>query len=380
VAMAPVNTIVIDKIVHAEVVGSLQRPAELVKARAELRAGTLAPEAYQKIEDAAVDAALTLQEDVGLEVLTDGEMRRDFFFDFFVSAMSGLNEAQAPPLPFHDHEHVVQEVVLPFAVTEKVRAQGECPAVAEFRYASQRTDKLLKVTLPSPMLALSFYADASRDAYPDPFDLAADATDAVEHWMRQLAEAGCRYIQIDSPEMAGAYVDQRERERWEGLGIPADEFLSVGTELLKRLGALSLPGVRKAIHVCKGNGTQSWLAEGGYGEFTKHVFRRLDGFEVFHMEYDDERSGDFEPLTHLPDDKVAVLGLVSTKWSHLEEPDELAVRIEQAARFHPKEHLAIAPQCGFASAAETADDRRVLSTTQRDKLRLVTSVAKRVWG
>jgi 5-methyltetrahydropteroyltriglutamate--homocysteine methyltransferase len=378
--MPTTDKALMDKIMHAEVVGSLQRPPALVAARSRMRAGTLPHDQYQIVEDGAVDAAVALQEEAGLEVLTDGEMRRDFFFDFFVSAMSGLTPAPATALAFHNHEDVVQEMVFPFSVTEKVKARGECPGVAEFRYAAQRTDKLVKVTLPSPLLALSFYGETSRDVYPDPFEFAADTTEVVETWMRQLADAGCRYIQIDAPEMCGVYVDQRERDRWEASGVPADKFISIGTELLAKLGKVNLPGVRKAMHVCKGNGTQSWLAEGGYGDFTKHVFRRLDGFEVFHMEYDDDRSGDFEPLTHLPDDKIAVLGLVSTKWAKLEDPDELVARIEEAARFHPKEHLAIAPQCGFASEAATAEDRRVLPTTQRDKLRLIASVADRVWG
>jgi 5-methyltetrahydropteroyltriglutamate--homocysteine methyltransferase len=282
-------------------------------------------------------------------------------------------------MTFHSRDGVDDDFVFPFSVTEPVKAL-ECPGVAEFSYASQRTDRLLKVTLPSPMLALSFYGETSREAYPDPFEFAADAAEAIEQWMRQLAQAGCRYIQIDAPEMATLYVDQSVRDQYEANGIPTDGFLSVGTELLTKLGSLDLPGVRKGIHVCRGNGTQGWLAQGGYGEFTKEVFRRLDGFDVFHMEYDDERSGDFAPLTHLPDDKVAVLGMVSTKWSVLEDPDELVTRVEDAARFHPKERLAIAPQCGFASAAATAEDRRVLPTTQRDKLRLVASVAERVWG
>jgi 5-methyltetrahydropteroyltriglutamate--homocysteine methyltransferase len=368
-----------EKILHAEVVGSLQRPEELMSARAQVRAGTLTPEAYKKIEDAAVDTALALQDEVGLEVVTDGEMRRDAFVDFFISGMSGLSPVPGLRMSFHDDEKIVEEAVFPFAATEKVVASS-CPGVAEFQYAAHRTDKLVKVTLPSPMLALNFWGEASRDVYPDPYELAVDAAVAVEHWMQQLADAGCQYIQIDAPEVASVYIDQSMRDQYEANGIPTDRFVSVGTELLARLGRKELPGVRKAVHVCKGSGIQSWMAAGGYGEFTKHVFRQLEGFDTFHMEYDDDRSGDFEPLSHLPDDKTAVLGLVSTRWSHLEDPDELVARIDDAARFHPKEHLAIAPQCGFASVATTAEERMVLPTTQRDKLKIVTSVAKRVWG
>ncbi|MCT7660721.1 cobalamin-independent methionine synthase II family protein [Mycobacterium deserti] len=368
-----------DTILHAEVVGSLQRPADLIAARAQLRDGTLSAEAFQKIEDGAVDNALKMQENAGLEVLTDGEMRRDNFMDFFFTGMNGLSEVPSTAMTFHGKDGSDQAFVFPFTVTEKVTAR-ECPGVAEFRYAADRTDKLIKVTLPSPMLAVGLYAEASRDVYRDPYDFTADVADVLEQWMIQLADAGCRYIQIDAPEMATVYVDERARAQFDANGIPTDRFLSVGTELLSKLGSLNLPGVRKGIHVCRGNATGGWLAEGGYGEFTKQVFQRLDGFTVFHMEYDDERSGDFAPLTHLPDDKIAALGLISTKRADLEDADELVARIEDAARFYPKEQLALAPQCGFASEAATAEDRHVLPTTERDKLQLVTSVAERVWG
>jgi 5-methyltetrahydropteroyltriglutamate--homocysteine methyltransferase len=142
---------------------------------------------------------------------------------------------------------------------------------------------------------------------------------------------------------------------------------------------VKVTGVTLAMHVCKGNGTQSWIASGGYDEFSKHVFTRASGFDIFHLEYDDERSGSFEPLANLPDDKVAVLGLVSTKWTALESADDLKRRVDEAAQFHPKEQLALATQCGFASANETAQDRLITEETQRDKLRLVADVARDIW-
>jgi 5-methyltetrahydropteroyltriglutamate--homocysteine methyltransferase len=373
--VSPIGTVL-----HADVVGSMLRPADLVRARAEMRAGTLEPEAYRRIEDSAVDSAIALQEQVGLKVVSDGEMRRDIFFGFFVSGINGLSMVPAGSIRFrNEHTDNAMEIVFPASVTEKIEVR-ECPAVAEFRYAAQRTDKIVKVTLPSPMLMLTFYGEASRNAYPDPFELAADAATAVERWMRELAEAGCRYIQIDAPELCTAYADERYRAWLEGLGIPADGYLSVGTELLASISRVNLPGVMKALHLCKGNGTQSWIGAGGYDEFARHVWERVDGFEVFLMEYDDDRSGGFEPLASLPDDKVAALGLVSTKWTRLEDPAALAARIDQAARFHPKEHLAITTQCGFASAAETDEQRMLTPETQRDKLRLVTSVADSVWA
>ena len=134
------------------------------------------------------------------------------------------------------------------------------------------------------------------------------------------------------------------------------------------------------MHLCRGNGTEAWIAEGGYEAFSEHVFTRATGYDVFHLEYDDERSGGFEPLANLPDDKVAVLGLVSTKWTRMEDPAVLISRIEDAARHHPVERLALAPQCGFASASETSQQRRITPETQEAKLRLVSGVAREVWG
>jgi 5-methyltetrahydropteroyltriglutamate--homocysteine methyltransferase len=139
-------------------------------------------------------------------------------------------------------------------------------------------------------------------------------------------------------------------------------------------------GAVLGVHVCKGNGTQSYIARGGYEDICREVFRRAEGFDVFLLEYDDERSGSFEPLRHLPDDKVAVLGMVSTKWVQLEDPDVLRGRIDEAARFHPRERLALATQCGFASASETAEQRKITDSVQEAKLALVADVARSVWG
>ena len=365
---------------HADVVGSLLRPPALVEARAAMRAGRLTPDDYRVLEDRAVDEALRLQEDVGLEVVTDGEIRRDIFFDFFTKGLTGLSHLPSHRVTFRDRQsEVAMEVQLPFSVTERVTAR-ECPGLAEFRYASARTAREVKVTLPSPTLILGFWNERSKEAYPDPFELAADAAQAVSAWMSQLAAAGCTYIQIDAPELNEAYCDERVRAWYEQRGIRARDLIHVGTELVGSLADVDLPGVTTALHVCRGNGTQSWIAEGGYDEFSRMVFARARGFDVFHLEYDDERSGGFEPLANLPDDRVAVLGLVSTKWVELEDRAALRARIAQAARFHPREQLAVATQCGFASAAETAEQRRITEAAQRAKLELVVATAREEWA
>jgi 5-methyltetrahydropteroyltriglutamate--homocysteine methyltransferase len=364
---------------RAEVVGSLLRPKNLVDARRAMRAGKLLPDQYQAIEDRAVDEALRLQERAGIDVVTDGEMRRDVFFDFLIRGLSGLEMSPGQTVRFHSHEKDnAMEVQIPYSVTGRITAR-ECPGVKEYEYAAQRTKRPLKVTLPSPGMMTGLWTDKSKAAYPDAYRLMEDAAGAVEAWMRQLAAAGCTYIQIDAPELNEAYVDKAVRDELESRGISADRFVQVGTNLVTALGDVVLPGVRKALHICKGNGTQSWIARGGYEDTAKGLLQRARGFDVFLMEFDDERSGNFEPLRHVADDKMIVLGLVSSKWTTMESPSDLKRRISQAAKFHALDRLALSAQCGFASAAETADDRLITEATQFEKLKLISKVARSVW-
>jgi methionine synthase II (cobalamin-independent) len=369
-------------IYRADVVGSMLRPRELVEARRALREGRLGEDEYRAVEDAAVDAALRIQEQAGVDVVTDGEMRRDIFFDFFVSGTEGMTPGESWTVHFRDAGgNDAMEVPIPFVVTDSLRPRSS-PGLAEFLYAREHTDLPVKVTLPSPTLVTAFWhREASADVYADPFDLIADATEIVKAWIAELADAGCPYIQIDAPELNEVYADERIRAEYTERGISPERFMAEGAEYLQAVTQVELPpGTMLGVHVCKGNGTQSFIAEGGYEDIARDVFRRASGFDVFHLEFDDERSGSFEPLRHLPDDKVAALGLVSTKWTALEEPGMLRRRIEEASAFHPLERLAIGTQCGFASAAEMAEQRKITEQTQADKLRLVAETARAVWS
>lgn len=369
-------------IYRAEVIGSMLRPPWLVQARSDLRAGRMELQEYKAVEDRAVDEALRLQEDAGVDVVTDGEMRRDIFFDLFVNGMDGFSHERAWTVQFHQEDtDVAFEVDIPFTVTERVKPKSS-PALVEFLACKDRTRLPLKVTMPSPTLIVAFWsAEKSKGAYPDPFSLFADAADALRTWIGELFDAGCRYVQIDAPEFNEVYADPRIRAEYEQRGIDVERFKSEGAELLARVADVDrAEDTVLGLHVCKGNGTQSFIAKGGYEDICREVFKRAEGFDAFLMEYDDARSGSFEPLRHLPDDKVAVLGLVSTKWRQLEDPAELRARIDEAARFHPKERLALATQCGFASAAETAEERKITDQVQAEKLRLVAEVAHSVWA
>jgi 5-methyltetrahydropteroyltriglutamate--homocysteine methyltransferase len=322
------------KIHRAEVVGSLVRPPELIEARQALRAGQFPPDEYRAVEDRAVDDALKLQEEIGLDVVTDGEMRRDIFFDLFVRGLTGLEMKPSGTVRFHGHDEAdAMEIEIPFSVTEKITPLP-CPALDEFAYAKSRTSKPLKVTVPSSVLILAFWGDASRDAYPDPLELVADVGAIIKGWVRELADAGCEYIQLDAPELIELYCDESVRADFRSRGIDDPvAVLELGTQLAIELGELDLPNTTLGMHLCRGNGTQAWIAEGGYDGFAEDVFTRASGYDVFHLEYDDrERQGGFEPLAQLPDDKVAVLGLVSTKWTKLEDPEELKAQIREAAQ------------------------------------------------
>lgn len=370
------------RIYRADVVGSMLRPAWLLDARQQFRAGTMAPEAYEEIEDRAVSEAISIQERAGVDVVTDGEMRRDIFFDLFPNGMSGFSRAVGYTVRFRGKRpQDAMEVQVPFAVTDRIRPRSS-PALKEFLAARDRTERPLKVTLPSPMLIGGFWSpEQSGAVYPDPFALFAESAEVVRGWVRELFDAGCHYVQVDAPEFNEVYADARVRAEYESRGIDPARFKAEGAELLNYVAGVSRPpGTRLGLHLCKGNGTQSWIAEGGYEDICREVFKRADDFDVFHLEFDDERSGSFEPLRHLPDDKVAVLGLVSTKWQALEEPDLLSNRIQQAAAFHPRQRLALATQCGFASASETAEQRKITPEVQAAKLRLVAEVAHSVWN
>ena len=368
---------------HTEVVGSLLRPVELVAARQRLRAGELAPDDYRAIEDRAVDGALSLQEQVGLDVVTDGEMRRDIFIDFLVKGFSDSAFARETSytVTFHnDDEADAMTVEIPFTVVGRLEPLP-CPALEELAYAKARTDRPVKVTLPGAGLISTFWSERSRDAYPDPLELIRDVGDAVKRWAFELADAGCEYIQLDVPDLCDLYCDPNVRlDMYDRRGISSTVARELVSDLVVEFGELELPGTVKGVHLCRGNGTQSWIAEGDYGPAGRHLFPRLGGFDVVHLEYDDDRSGGFEPLASLPEQTVAALGLVSTKWRRLEDPHLLKARIADAARHHPLERLALAPQCGFASAAETASQRKISEQTQRDKLQLVVDVARETWA
>ncbi len=362
-------------IYRAETIGSLLRPTYLKEARQAWNAGTLLTPEFKRIEDRAVDEALALQERAGLEIVTDGEMRRIIFTGTLTEAIDGISSVPSPSWRWHGQ--TPQDDVdfqAPISVTGKIRRRRSL-ATEEFAYARGKTSKPLKMTLPSPlMLALFWSPEHSTAAYSDPFALFADAVDILRQEVRELAGLGCQYIQIDAPELATLVDESQRRATYEARGISPERMLGEGVEMLNAIA--DAPGVTFGLHMCRGNNAGHWMSQGGYEVISKQVFQRATKYDIFLLEYDDWRSGSFAPLADIPQDKLVVLGLVSTKKNEIEPSDGLIARIGEASRYFPREQLALSTQCGFASVLQ---GNPVTEATQEAKLRLVVDVARRVW-
>jgi 5-methyltetrahydropteroyltriglutamate--homocysteine methyltransferase len=366
-------------IYRADIVGSLLRPDYLKRARAAFEAGELPPPSYKEIEDRAVDQVIALQEGAGLDVVSDGELRRHTFIDQLLDAVEGLTPDPQPehiPVPFYGEQRDEPDVVFSVPATATARlARKRMMTVEEFSYARARARRPVKVTLPSPlMLFLVWSPERSREVYSDAFELFADGLRLMKEEAQELARLGCEYIQVDAPDF-GQLVDPSQQESWAQAGIPVDRVYGEGVDMLNELA--DVPGVTFGLHLCKGNYDSKWIASGGYDALASRLFRHATNYDVFLLEYDDERSGGFEPLRELPDDKVVCLGIVSSKLEQVESADEVVARIEEAARFFPRDQLSLSTQCGFASAGP---GNAISEQAQEAKLRLVAEVAERVWG
>ena len=358
--------------IRSDVVGSLLRPDYLKEARERWEARELSAVDFKRIEDRAVDEAVQLQEEAGLDVLSDGEMRRYAFFGHLIEALEGFDKFGGWAIPFHDEQG--REIVFKRpVVVEKLRWRHSMCG-EEFAYLRARSTRPTKVTLISTQQAAAYYdpekstgAYSTRDAY------LADVVDFTRREVEELIRLGCAYIQIDAPQYA-ALLDPALREGYRQRGSDPDRLIDACIEMDNAVIGKH-PGVTFGLHICRGNNQSMFYASGGYEPIAR-VFKR-SRFERFLLEYDDERSGGFEPLRAMPEDRIVVLGLVTTKKQRLESADELRRRVEEAAKFVPLERLALSPQCGFAS---TMAGNRVTAEDQRAKLHRVAETACQVWG
>jgi 5-methyltetrahydropteroyltriglutamate--homocysteine methyltransferase len=358
--------------IRSDTVGSLLRPEYLVRARDDLAAGTLAPAAFKRIEDRAVDEAVRGQEAAGLDVVTDGELRRYAFFGHLVEALDGFDKYGGWAIPFHDEQGGRLVFKRPVVVDRLRWRRSMCGE--EFTYLRARTTARAKVTLVSAQQAAAYYdPQTSTGAYPTRDAYLADVVDLTRREIDELVRLGCTYVQIDAPQYA-ALLDPELREGYRQRGSDPDRLIDACIEL-DNAAIGRHPGVTFALHICRGNNQSMFYASGDYAPIAR-VFGR-SRFDRFLLEYDDERSGGFEPLRAMPEDREVVLGLVTTKKPRLESVDELRRRIDEAARIVPLTRLALSPQCGFAS---TMEGNRITPDQQWAKLRRVVETARAVWG
>lgn len=357
---------------RSDVVGSLLRPAYLKEARKQIEAGALSEAAFKRIEDRAVSEAVALQQRAGIEVVTDGEMRRYAFYGHLIDAVEGYDKYGGWAIPFRDEAG--EELVLqrPVVVSKLQRKRHMC--AEEFTYLRAIAQAPAKVTLVSAQQAAAYYdAEKSKGAYASVDAYLADLVDILRGEIEELIRLGCSYIQIDSPQYT-ALLDPVLREGYRQRGNDPDRLLDLSIEMDNAIvGAHA--GITFGLHLCRGNNQSKFYAQGDYGPITK-VFQKTK-FDRFLLEFDDARSGGFEPLSEVPDDRVVVLGLVSSKKPEIESKDELKRRINEAAQFISNERLALSPQCGFAS---TLEGNLVTAAEQEAKLRLVAETAREVWG
>ncbi|MDP6567893.1 MAG: cobalamin-independent methionine synthase II family protein [Alphaproteobacteria bacterium] len=350
---------------HTDVVGSLLRPPELLAAREARSAGEIGDREFKAVEDRAV--------------VTDGEMRRLSFQSQLTQAVTGFGEWDIDAFLWGqwrgDDEIGNRNGERPanLGVVEKLARRRHLSA-EEFVYLRARTTRIAKVTLPSPSLFVNFWSpERSVAAYPTVEGFLADVVGILRDEVEELARLGASYIQIDAPHYP-LLLDPETRRFYESQGWTLDQWLDRGIELDNAL-MRGLPDVTFGFHLCRGNQGSRWLVEGGYELIARPIFERIAAQRLL-LEYDDERSGSFEPLRFVPDDKMVVLGLITTKRPALEAPEDLVDGIHQASRFVDLERLALSPQCGFATSIV---GNKLSLQDQIRKLKLVCETARRVW-
>jgi 5-methyltetrahydropteroyltriglutamate--homocysteine methyltransferase len=359
---------------RADHVGSLLRPEPLLQARSEAISG----EELRAIEDAAVRDAVRMQEEVGLRSATDGEFRRASWHMDFIYALDGISKTEGDiVVHFHNPDGDIDFTPAALRVDGKLGVHE--PVFGEaFRFLAEAvTTATPKLTIPSPSMVhyRGGAAAIDRDVYPDDDSFWADLTAAYANQVRMLHELGCTYLQFDDTSLA--YLnDPEQRQMMAERGEDAEHLHESYIRHINEALAGKPEGMTVTTHMCRGNFRSSWVAEGGYDFVAEALFGDLD-VDGFFLEFDDARSGGFEPLRFVPKGKQVVLGLVTTKRGELEDKDDLKRRIEEAARHVDVDQLCLSPQCGFSSTLEGND---ISYEDQVAKLRLVVEVAEEVWG
>ena len=365
---------------RADHVGSLLRPGDLLDARTRFKAGELDAEGLRTQEDEAIREVISLQRDAGLRTVTDGEFRRGSWHMDFIYSLGGIRQGEGESIHvhFHSEDGELDYAPPPMLVAERVALRGTIFADAfTFLRDNAGTGQTPKLTIPSPSMVHYRGGNSSidRSVYPELDAFWDDLTAAYRAQVRGVYELGCRYLQLDDTSLA--YINDPAQH---------DHIVRIGGDP-NHLHEQYIANINKALagrpddlavttHLCRGNNQSMWVAEGGYDFVAEALFGDLE-VDGYFLEYDDERSGTFEPLRFVPSDKIVVLGLVTTKRPQLEDKDLLKRRIEEASKFVAVDQLCLSPQCGFSS---TEEGNKLSIDEQRAKLQLLVEVADEVWG
>jgi 5-methyltetrahydropteroyltriglutamate--homocysteine methyltransferase len=357
---------------RADHVGSLLRPQELHEARAKAKKGEITQEALKAVQDRCIREVVALQESVGIPAVTDGEFRRDFWHIDFIHGFDGVDLTVNKAHTFH----ATDEQPPMFKLTSKVR-RTKPSMLDHFTYLKSLVKKgTPKFTMPSPaMLHARSDREALKKVYPDMDEFWADITKAYREEIADLYKAGCRYLQIDDTTIA-MMGDPKVQEAFRKVGDDPKKDTAIYAEAINMATRDVPDDMTVAVHTCRGNFKSTWLASGSYDYVAETAFSKID-VDGFFLEFDDERSGGFEPLKYVTKGKKVVLGLVSSKLPELEKKDMLKRRIEAASKYVPMENLCISPQCGFSS---THHGNNLTVEQEKAKLRLCIETAQEVWG
>ena len=361
-----------------DVVGSFLRPDYLKEARKEYTSGIITKEKLTEIENKAITELIQKQKEAGLQVITDGEFRRSSWHLDFMWEFDGVGHAKAKSgIPFHDEIALIDDTYL----TGKLDVKNHS-FVEHFKFVKQFEDDfcVARQTIPAPAQFLAqmlfpMNIDETRKFYPENKELILDIAKGYQRIIRDLYEAGCRNIQFDDCTW-GVCVDPHAcfilGTDEEGLQKIIDEYILANN--------LAIEGKPEDLvintHICRGNFHSTWACEGGYDKVAKPLFSG-ENVDAFYLEYDTERSGNFEPLKYVSPEKKVVLGLITSKFAELEDKEVIKARIKEAAEYVPLERLSLSPQCGFAS---TEEGNKLTEEQQWAKINLVSQIAKEVWG
>ena len=365
---------------RADHVGSLLRPPELLQARGDHRAGRISPEELRRIEDEAIRDALRMQQEIGLQGITDGEFRRDSWHMDFLYRIGGVSRADRTlNIRFRNEAGTVEFSPTAHRVSGRLSLE-ETIFVADFAFlkAAAPAGTIAKLTIPSPSMLHYRGGRAAIDTqiYPDMEEFWADLARVYSQEIAALHGLGCTYLQLDDTSLA--YLnDPAQRAYVDSIGGDGAHQHLTNIKVINAALAGRPAGMTICTHMCRGNFRSSWMAEGGYDHVAEALFGEL-AVDGFFLEYDDARSGGFEPLRFVPrGNKRVVLGLVTSKRPELESKDKLKRRIDEAAKYVPLDQLCLSPQCGFSS---TVDGNALTIEQQNAKLRLVVETASEVWG